>query len=165
MSPHVVPPAGLQIHLALPAGGGGQHGRQSDRVPLGDGLAVGPQAVLQPFDDLCERRGVHGEQLGPQGYVQGGHPGAVPKGVPLEAPAVEQVGVVAHRHRHHVHELAGVCDDGVVVLRGGAHHVPAATVLRHPLQQGNVLRLAVLPGGHDEVGVPEQGGLRVVDAG
>ena len=58
-------------------------------IPAGDDLPVG----LEMHDELVqtpgEGRGVEGKELGPQGHVQGRHPGAAPEGAALVALAGE----------------------------------------------------------------------------
>ena len=81
------------------------------------------------------------------------------------ADAAGGLDAVAHRHRQDVHHLAGIGDDGVMVLRRGFDHVPAAQIGRDPFHQRHMLRRAVRPGRQDKVGPPEQSGLRMKDAG
>ena len=64
-----------------------------------------------------------------------------------------------------MHHLAGIGDDGIVLLRGGAHHIGTAQVPGHPLHQRKMLRLGPLVRGEDVVGPLEHVGQGVLNAG
>lgn len=160
--------AGLQlqaVHFPLAGGGVGQLFHQGGGVSGLDGLAVGADIFLQLLQGAAQGLGIHGEQLGPQGHVQGGHAGAAPEGVALEALILEQAGVIAHGHGDDVHHLAGVGDDGVVVFRRGLDDVGAADVDGQALHQGHVLRAGLVVWREDIVGPVEHVDQGVLDAG
>ena len=113
---------------------------------------------------MGEGGGIHGKEFRPQWHIQGGHPGTVPEGPSLKAPALEEIGVVAYCHGQDMHDLAGIGDDGVMLLGGGLHYIPAAHPGCHALQGGQVLWGALLPGSKNEVGPPEEAGVGVENA-
>lgn len=70
------------VHFPACGGGVGQLFHQGGGVSGLDGLAVGADIFLQLLQGAAQGLGIHGEQLGPQGHVQGGHAGAAPKESP-----------------------------------------------------------------------------------